>query len=115
MSASAAAATRTDRVELRAAGVVLGRSGSGSSSRLVRRRGLVVLGLVAEAELVAAAARVVAEERLRDERLLGQREVAAVAALGLPHVLAPDVGRERAAVDVARRSRGRSSACGRSG
>src|SRR5918995_3959199 len=63
------------------------------------RLGLVgVVGRVAEAELVAAVAGVVAEERLRDERLLRRREGTAEAAHDRLRIGAPDGGRERAAV-----------------
>src|SRR3954447_5788742 len=55
----------------------------------------LLAGLVAG--VPAARARVVPEERRGDERLLGLRELAAELALDALHVLAPDLGRERAA------------------
>src|SRR5215218_2797981 len=85
-------------IELGPAGVVVGlglrRDG------VVVGGGLVLLLLLPEAEPVTAAARVVAIEGRGDERLLRLPEVAAVLALDLTHVGAPDVGREGAAVDV---------------
>src|SRR5262245_32948187 len=66
-------------VELGAAGVLVGRVGLGLVGLvLVGGLVLVLLRLVRVPELVAAAARVLAEEGRRDERLLGQRERAAV-------------------------------------
>src|SRR3954451_17754015 len=55
----------------------------------------LLAGLVAG--VLAARARVVPEERRGDERLRGLRELSAEPALDALHVLAPDLGRERAA------------------
>src|SRR5215208_3812873 len=87
-------------IELGPAGVVVG-LGLRRDGVVVGGGGLVLLLLLPEAEPVAAAARVVAIEGRGDERLLRLPEVAAVVALDLTHVGAPDVGREGAAVDVA--------------
>src|SRR3954453_8977744 len=78
--------------------VIRGRLGARPGTRGVGVDPLAVgvLGVV-----LAALARVVAEERLALERLGGLLEVAAVLAHGLLHVFAPDVGRVGAAVDVA--------------
>src|SRR3954470_22388745 len=66
-----------------------------------------VAGPVVEAgavvEAAAAAARVLAEERPRHERMLGLREAAAEPAAGDLHVLAPQLGRDRAAGDARHR------------
>ena len=73
----------------------------GRVDRVGRAVGRLLVVALTEAELAAAGARVVAEERARGERLLGRRERAAELALGGAHVGAPDLRRERAAVDVA--------------
>src|SRR5215212_4847955 len=97
------------RVE--AAGVLLRR---GLAARVGRRRarararggrrraaGGRVLLILRGADQLAARRGVAAVERLRDERVLRCGPVAAEAALDAAHVVAPDVGREGAAVDVA--------------
>ena len=68
--------------------------------RGVVRRGLVLL-VLGRADQLAARGGVAAVERRGLERVRGRRPVAAEAALDALHVVAPDVGGERAAVDVA--------------
>src|SRR5262249_16742310 len=93
---------------------IVGRAAVGAALGLVAGIGLagLVVALLGGVRLVAvvlavvlglglAGRRVVAEERLADERRLGLRELAAELADGLLHVGAPDVGGGRAAVDVA--------------
>src|SRR5215210_3304894 len=80
-----------------AAGVLLGRVGvgrRGARGRNRRRRRRVRLTALRRVAL-AAAGGVPAEERLRAERRLGRREVAAELALRRLHVGVPDLRRER--------------------
>src|SRR3954452_16353106 len=88
------------RVELRPAGGVLLVLRLRLLLVALRLGGRVVLA-AAQAELVAAVAGVLPEERPRLERLLRLRERPAEVADDRLHVGAPDVRRERAAVDVA--------------
>src|SRR5215207_6415009 len=98
------------RARIEAAVVLLGRRLAGRGlrpagvlGRARHRRGgaraRVSAAAVAALDVLAARIRVAAVERRGDERLLRRREVAAVAALDAVHVVAPDLRRERAAVD----------------
>src|SRR3954451_12433084 len=85
-----------------------GLAGGGRAAR-ARHRGALARRAVVEAlagavvEATAAAARVLAEERPRHERVLGLLEPAAELAAGLLHVLAPELRRDRAARDPGHR------------
>src|SRR4051812_17230868 len=82
-------------VEVGAAAALAGAAAAGRVDPVADAALRLLAGLVAG--VPAARARVVPEERRGDERLLGLRELAAELALDALHVLAPDLGRERAA------------------